>query len=126
MTKFRTPLSSTIWLVMLLLGAMFLTACGGAEPVVEAPTSVPAEEVPPTDEPEPTEVPEEEVAETEEVVEDEDETSDNTIDESQTSTAKCEAIPIPDNPLIAQVSDTEWIKGPVDAPITLIEYSDFQ
>lgn len=40
--------------------------------------------------------------------------------------AACSAINIPSNPLIGEVSEGEWSKGSASAPLTLIEYGDFQ
>lgn len=40
--------------------------------------------------------------------------------------AACSSINIPGNPLIGEVSESDWSKGAASAPITLIEYADFQ
>jgi len=39
---------------------------------------------------------------------------------------ECVLAPIPEDPKILPVSADEWSKGPGDARITLLEYSDFQ
>jgi hypothetical protein len=48
------------------------------------------------------------------------------LPEQDTTPAACHTVEIPQNPLIAQVSDVDWAKGPADAPVTVIEYGDFQ
>jgi hypothetical protein len=84
--------------------------------VAEAPTAANAATA--TSAPDPSSTPEEEEAET---------------DEEQVATfptphpaPECVVAPIPEDPNIAAATADEWSKGPVDAPLTLIEYSDFQ
>ncbi len=45
---------------------------------------------------------------------------------SSRAPAVCQPVDIPSNTLIAPVSDQEWSKGSASAPVTLIEYGDFQ
>jgi hypothetical protein len=117
----------------LLSAGLTLAACGGAtEPAGEAPV---------TGEAEAAASEQETVAETEAEAEAVSEAEDTPTAEPATEVtgeatgeglsaepvlASCQAIDIPDNPLIAEVSDTDWTKGPADAPVTLIEYGDFQ
>ncbi len=39
---------------------------------------------------------------------------------------QCTAVPIASDPNIKPVAADEWSKGPANAPITVIEYGDFQ
>lgn len=45
---------------------------------------------------------------------------------SRSNEVECVPVEIPENPLIAAVSNEDWSKGQADAPITVIEYGDFQ
>ena len=51
---------------------------------------------------------------------------DQSLPEQDDTPAACHTVEIPENPLIAQVSDIDWAKGPAGAPVTVIEYGDFQ
>ncbi len=138
------------WLVGLLLFSVAVAACGGAATESEPPTT-PAEANAPAQveenkvqadvaEQEPEESPvaeeaaadeaeiEEEAAEETTAAEPAAESNESLLDPaaSVASVAECVTVEIPDNPLIATVTEDDWVKGPADAPITLIEYGDFQ
>jgi len=49
-----------------------------------------------------------------------------TITPSGPATCVAEPVELPVNSAIPQVTESEIIHGPVDAPITFIEYADFQ
>jgi outer membrane biosynthesis protein TonB len=148
-------LRRSVWMVSLgalLIFGLILTACGGAAtPTAEAPAPTeevaevvpPAEDTPVTEEePEPTDTPEEEAVEeapTEVTAEPESAASD------QGGTAACVPADPNTDPLtgailfldeyidtgesnssISPVTEADWAKGDADAPITIIEYGDFQ
>jgi len=117
----------------MVVAALALAACGGGaadsetEPpadsnqaVAEAPT-----EAPPTEEA--AEQPADPTEEAAQAADDE-----NLLDSSQSlpeqaaGPVTCEAINIPENMAIAEVTDEDWSRGPADAPVTMIEYGDFQ
>ncbi len=139
-------------LVVLIVLALALTACGGAasteeesapteaeEPAAEEETVATEEEPVAEEEPaEAAEAAEESDAATEEEVapetdqsetEAEAATEDENLldpDSSTSQAAECVPVDIPENPLIAEVSEADWSLGPADAPLTVIEYGDFQ
>ena len=114
-------------LLGVLLLSVSLAACGGSTTPAEsepdqtesaAPTEAPAETSP-------TEAPA--AAATEAVVEEEEAAAADVAPSAPVaSQASCFPIDIPTNTLIAAVSDEEWSRGPADAPVTVIEYGDFQ
>jgi hypothetical protein len=151
MLKQSWPLRAlTLGLISLFLVGLTLVACGGAnepaaeeavapaetEEVVATPAEV--EEVAEAEEPVATEeLPEEKeapaAAETEAPATGEATAQaaepapeENPSAATTAPAAECQTVEVPDNELIAAVADSDWVKGPAGAPITLIEYGDFQ
>jgi hypothetical protein len=114
-----------VWLVIL-LASLSLAACGGATPSPTSEGAAPAESEAAVSTEEPaTEVPAaEEATAVVEAPSPTTEAAPPTVEAS--GPASCEAVNIPTNEAISPVADEEWSKGPVDAPVTVIEYGDFQ
>ncbi len=118
---------SAVWWPGLLSLSLALAACSAqttatpAEPAAETPTqaaaSQAAEDTPTT---EAQETPIEVAAAKSPVA---------TPAETAVAAAKpvvCQPVEVPTNSKIAPISDKDWAKGPATAPVTLIEYGDFQ
>ena len=126
-----------VLLSLILATSLVLSACGGgdspepeAEPA-DTPAAAAQAEAPAED---PTEAPAETSAEAATETDETEPTA--TIAAAPEATepapvvvasepAVCEAIEIPANDIPA-ISDVDWSKGPEDAPLTLVEYGDFQ
>jgi outer membrane biosynthesis protein TonB len=130
MLRYKQFANQAGWLLTaLLLLSLTLAACGGA-PTVEAPAEVAESQPEPT---QPVEAPAEENEPATEESQVEPPATPTEVDDDEeapapvaASVAECQSIDIPDNALIAAVTDTDWANGPADAPVTLIEYGDYQ
>ena len=136
--KYPSRRVGAIWLLVLLIAVVALSACGAAatsQPEEADTAAVQTEE--------PVEEPAEKAAtsqESEAAPAQETETADNENllapeQELASTEAACHAATALNDPIMAAlqpniaittVTDEDWAKGPADAAITLIEYGDFQ
>ena len=122
-------LSSVGWLIGLLLVSLSLAACGGsATPEAEVESAAPTEAATTATAAETEEAASAVTEATEEAAVQEAPAEESSSNSSGpvTSQAACYPVDIPTNTLVAAVSDTDWSRGPADAPVTVIEYGDFQ
>jgi hypothetical protein len=112
------------WFILTILVALLLSACGqqtttpdSAPPVEPGETEETTEEIEETEETESTSEAEPTTGSVEVV--------SDTIAECRPYSLLDDLFPFPD-PNLAPVNDDDWVSGPDDASVTILEYSDFQ
>lgn len=103
------------WISLLLLVALLLSSC--VPPAEATPSSTPPEETPAV-----VVEAESSEAETEPVTESEQPAGE--ISQNTAINATCTVETEPE--LVPPVSEEDWVFGPEDATVTILEYSDFQ
>ena len=110
------------WFILTILVAMLLGACGQQTTTPDSASPVEPGETEET----------EEIEETESITEAEAEPTTGSVEVVSDTIAECRSysllddiFPFPD-PNLTPVSEDDWVYGPEDASVTILEYSDFQ